>query len=305
MYLEVYPDVVFLLNFFINLILIFLLKKLNKKNGSKIRLILAALAGAGAAAILSCFPWMNYLLKLILMYLATSLLMIIIAFGKLKLIDLLKQWVSLNLITYFLGGFMNAIYYHTNFRLYLLDIGRGNIFSNIPILYILVSAGLIFIIMMFLLWLYRLYQLHKPLIYDVELVLNNHTVKAKGLMDTGNCLYDPLLNKPVMVMDNSLIEQLATPEIKHSLHQARSFMEGKMNEIDEAMDYKTDDLYRFSFIPYRSIGKCGMLLGIRLDKVMIHTGKETICNENVTAAISDNLLTDNRCYQVILHRELL
>lgn len=303
MYLEVYPDVVFFLNSIVDIILIFILKKVNKKNSSIARIILAGAAGASPAVVLSIFPWMNYFLKFVLMYVLASLLMILIAFGKLKAADLLKQWIFLNLITYFFGGFMNAIYYHTNFRLYLLNFGRGSIFSNIPLIYVCTAAGAIGATAVFLLWLFRLYQLHRPLIYDVELVLDDRRVRTRGLMDTGNCLYDPVLCRPVMVMENTLMEKLMTPEMEGCIRQAKSLLEGKTEDMP--WEEQADIGYRLSFIPYRSVGKSGMLLGIRLDKVLIHTDKETICNEKVTAAICDNLLSGNKDYHVILHKGLL
>ncbi|TAH64321.1 MAG: hypothetical protein EWM47_12890 [Anaerolineaceae bacterium] len=304
LYLEVYPDIVFLINFFIDLLLIFLVKKVNKKSSSKLRIVLAAACGATCAAIVSIFPWMNLFIRFVLMYLVASLLMIVIAFGRLKLSDILKQWIVLNLITYFVGGFMSSIYYHTNFRMLLIGMGNGNIFSNISALYVIVSISAITIVTLILLWLLRLYKIHKPLIYDVELVLEDHHIKTRGLMDTGNCLYDPILRKPVMVMENSLIEELLTPSIKQDMEAAISYLEGKSDVMPWNDNY--DEVFRFSFIPYRSIGKTGMLLGIRLDKVMIHTEKESICNEKVIVAICDNRLTGGKeDYHVILHKELL
>ena len=304
MYLEVYPDVVFLINFFVDLVLIFLVKKVNRKNSSKLRIILAATTGGICAAVVSVYPWMNTVIKFLLMYVATSLLMIVIAFGKLKLSDILKQWIVLNLITYFVGGFINSIYYHTNFRMILISIGNKNIISNISSLYIIVVICLITIVTTFALWLLRQYQIHKPLVYDVELVLEERHIRTRGLMDTGNCLFDPTVGKPVMIIDNSLIDELMSPDIKQDMELAMSYLDGKSDETSYPNNY--DNIVRFSFIPYRSIGKTGMLLAIRLDKVMIHTENESICNERVTAAIYDNCLTENKeNYHVILHKELL
>lgn len=304
MYLEVYPDIVFLINFFVDLILIFLVKKVNKKNSSKLRIILAASMGGICAAIVSIFPWMNGVIKFLFMYVAASLLMIVIAFGKLKLSDILKQWIVLNLITYFVGGFMNSIYYHTNFRMILINIGDSNIFSNLSSFYIIVVIFASTIVALFLLWFLRQYRIYRPLVYDVELVLEDRHIRTRGLMDTGNCLYDPTLGKPVMIMENSLIDELLSPKIKHDMEVAMSYLDGKSDDITYLNN--DDNIFRFSFIPYRSIGKTGMLLAIRLDKVMIHTENESICNERVTAAICDNRLTSNReDYHVILHKELL
>lgn len=301
MYLEVYPDIVFLINFTVDLLLVFILKKVSRKSSSLLRMSLAAAIGAGFAVALSIYPWLNYFIKFIVIYVAASLLMILAAFGKLKKAELFKQWVVLNLITYFFGGFMNTIYYHTNLRLYLINIG-SIIISNISLIYVCMAAGAAGLVSLFLLRIYRIYQLRRPLIYDVELVLKDRMVKTRGLMDTGNCLYDPVLSKPVMVIENTLLEQLATPELRQGMEKVRDFLEGKTADYSPEMQ---DNGYRFSFIPYRSVGKCGMLVGIRLDKVLIHTGNETVCNEKVTAAICDNPLSDNKDYHVILHKGLL
>lgn len=304
MYLEVYPDIVFLINFFIDFILIFLVKKVNKKCSSLLRLALAAATG-GICAVIECiFPWMNPIVRFAFMYFASSLLMIIIAFGRLKLSDIVKQWIVLNLITYFVGGFMNSVYYHTNIRLFLINISNRNFFGNLSGLYVIVSVCIITIVTLVIVWVLRLYLIHKPLIYDVELVLKNRHVRTRGLMDTGNCLYDPIHRKPVMVMENSLADKLMTPKIKLDMENAICYLEGKSDDMPLPED--NEQGFRFCFIPYRSVGRSGMLLGIKLDKVMIHTDKESICNEKVTAAICDNRLTCcKRDYHVILHKELL
>lgn len=300
LYIEVYPDIVFLINFFIDLLLIFLLKKVNKKHTSKLRMNLAAMAGAVSAVIIAIFPWMNEIYKFII-YLLVSILMIFIAFGKLSIWDLVKQWIVLNLITYFVGGLMNSIYYHTSLRV-LFIIGIGNVISNVSLVYIALLLVIITIIALIFIWLLRFYQIHKPLIYDVELILKDRRVITKGLMDTGNCLYDPLNKSPVMVIENTLIENLLNDKIKQEMNEAKKYMNGELDEMP--WDYDING-FSFGIIPYRSVGKTGMLLTFKLDKVMIFTGKESICNERVTVAICDNRLTGNDDYHVILHKELL
>ena len=267
-----------------------------------IRMILAAIVGAIFAVIIAIFPWLNKIIKFAIIYVTASLLMIRIAFGKLSTWDIIKQWIVLNLITYFVGGLMNSVYYHTNLRLFLIKIGNGNIFSNIPIIFIIIALVIITLIASFIIWFLRLYKLHRPLIYDVELVLKDKHLQTKGLMDTGNCLYDPITKKPVMVMENTLMDELITSDIKGELDLAKRYLDGEIDDMP--WDYN-DRVFRFSFIPYRSLEKTGMLLGIKLDKVTVFTGKESICNEKVTVAICDNRLTARDDYHVILHKELL
>lgn len=304
MYLEVYPDIVFILNFCFDFILIYLLKLVNRKNSKFLRMTAGAAIGALSAVIVSVFPWMHVLLKFFLVYAAGAVLMIITAFGRLKMTDLLKQFIVLNLITYFVGGLMNSIYYHTNLRLYLVNLGNGIQFSNIKLIFVGVAILTIVVISLFVLKLLRWYQNNAPETYEVDLVLDGRSISTRGLMDTGNCLHDPIYKRPVMVIENSLMDQLLNPEFAKDLEEAKHYLEG--NELDTSQwNIGTESILRLRFIPYRSVGKSGMLLGIKLDKVLIHTGKETICNEKVTAAFCDNRLSTKDEYHVILHKELL
>ncbi|NLZ83404.1 MAG: hypothetical protein GX915_07055, partial [Clostridiales bacterium] len=91
MYLEVYPDIIFIINFFMDLFLLYLLKITNKKSSSLIKLMLASAIGGLSAAILGIFPWLNVVLRFLLMNIVTAVIMIRIAFGKLSLSDMLKQ----------------------------------------------------------------------------------------------------------------------------------------------------------------------------------------------------------------------
>jgi len=305
LYLEVYPDIIFILNFFIDFILLFLLKQVNRKSSNVPRLIAAAAIGAIFAVIISIFPWMNVIFRFVLMNVLAAILMLRIAFGKLKKADLFKQVIVLYLITYFVGGLLNSIYYHTNFRLYLLKVGDTLIFSNISWKFVAIVIMLLVPATLFFLWLLRCYQSNEHETYEVELFLENRSVHTKGLIDTGNCLYDPIFKKPVMVIENSLLEELLSTEFRNDLENAKRYMVDS-NFNTGQWDIGSEHVLRLRFIPYQSIGETqGMMLGLILDKVLIHTGKETICNEKVTAAICDNHLSTKDDYHVILHKKLL
>ncbi|MHB8128656.1 MAG: sigma-E processing peptidase SpoIIGA [Mobilitalea sp.] len=305
MYLEVYPDIIFILNFFIDFILLFLLKRVNRKSSNVPRLIGAAAIGAIFTVVISIFPWMNVIIRFVLMNVIAAILMLRIAFGKLKKTDLFKQVIVLYLITYFVGGLLNSIYYHTNFRLYLLKVGESLTFSNISWKFVIILIMLIVPATLFFLWLLRCYQSNERETYEVELFLENRRVHTKGLIDTGNCLYDPIFKRPVMVIENSLLEELLSTEFRNDLENVKRYMED--NDFNTGQwDIGSEHVLRLRFVPYQSIGKAqGMMLGLMLDKVLIHTGKETICNEKVTAAICDNHLSTKDDYHVILHKELL
>jgi stage II sporulation protein GA (sporulation sigma-E factor processing peptidase) len=304
LYLEVYPDIIFILNFFIDFILLFLLKLVNKKSSSLPKLLIAAAVGGIFAAINGILPWMNAVIRFLLMYVVASILMIRISFGKLQAADLLKQTIVLYLITYFVGGMINSIYYYTGFRMFMVNLGKGMAFSNISWKFVLLMFLIVMPIMLMILWILRWYQRNTLETYDVDLVLFDRCIHTKGLMDSGNCLFDPIYKRPVMVIQDSLLKDLLSSEFCTDIEKAKEYLEGN-NYDTEQWNIRKEHMLRLRFIPYQSIGKAGVLMGINLDKVMIHTGKETICNEKVTAAISDNLLSLNNKYQVILHKGLL
>lgn len=304
MYLEVYPDIIFILNLIFDIILLYLLKKINRKNSKNHRIILGAIIGAISAVIAGIFPYMSVVLKILILNIVGATLMIIIAFGPLKLFDLIKQYVVLNLITYFVGGLMNSVYYHTDLRLLLMTMGNGIVFSNISWIFVIAAIIIIAPAALLALRLHRYFQNDAPETYEVELILEDRSITTKGLMDTGNCLYDPIYKRPVMVLENSLMSELLSPEFYKDLEEARHYLEN--NNLDTTQwSVGAETLLRLRFIPYRSVGKSGMLLGIKLDKVLIHTEKETICNEKVTVAFCDNQLSSKEDYHVILHKALL
>lgn len=304
MYLEVYPDIIFVLNFILDFLLILLLKKVNRKSSKFLRMVGAAAIGGIIAAITGCFLWMNPFLRFLLMYVLAAALMVMIAFGRLKWLDLLRQILSLYLITYFVGGFINSLLYYTNLKLLLVQIGNGIIFSNISWKIIMIAVLILTPLILLIFKLFYWYKNHMPQLFDLELVMEKTKILTKGLLDTGNCLFDPIQKKPVMVMENSLLEKLLTQGFLQELEEVKSYLH--KDDFDVTKLNMTDEhLLRLKFIPYRTVDKNGLMLGLVLDQVLIHTGKETIHHEKVIAAICDNRLSGKDSYHVILHKGLV
>lgn len=305
MYLEVYPDIVFILNFFIDFLLLFLLKKVNRKASNCLRMIFAAAIGALFAALICIFPWVNRIIQFLLLNFAASYLMLRVAFGRLHRLDMLKQIISLYLITYFLGGFINSIYYYTDFRIYLIKIGKVLSLSNLSVKFIFAILLPIILVSLFIIGQIRNHQSVDRKTYEVELVIDQKRISVNGLVDTGNCLYDPVFKKPVIVVEHSVIGRLLSKEFLDDLERVQSYLKN-MDCDQKDWNIAEDHLLRIRYIPYKSIGKTqGMMLGLVMDQVLIHKGKETICNEKVTVAICHNQLSTKEEYHAILHQQLL
>jgi stage II sporulation protein GA (sporulation sigma-E factor processing peptidase) len=304
------------------LILLILVKAVNRKRSGLLRLCCAAMIGGISAVLISLIPWVNsmtdifpsvFIIKVVstLVKIIAMPLMLVVAFGKMKWTDLVKQGISFCLIIYIVGGLMNSIYYNTNLKLSLLKLGDTMILSSISWSFVTITMMFIVLLAIGLLLLWRFYRQKEKDIYDVELLLEGRSFKTKGLFDTGNCLYDPLYHRPVIVIEHSVIEELLSKEFLDEFENTKKYLSGTQMEEEVASSLEQSEtmkklLLRLRIIPYSSIGKMqGMMFGLMLDQLVIHTGKETFCCNKITAAISDNSLSPKDEYHVILHKELL
>ncbi|SHJ95203.1 sigma-E processing peptidase SpoIIGA [Anaerocolumna jejuensis DSM 15929] len=202
MYLEVYVDVIFIINFIMDFLLLITVKKILRYASSLLRLCLGAVTGAIGACLFAVTPEVNRLVRFLLAYLLLSYLMIIITFGKRFWRERVKALVLLYISTFFLGGLLNSLYSYTSFGFYLMKNQ-----SYLYLLFIFVSALAAMII--FIRFLRKLKRKGSEF-YQTELIFNGKTVRAVGFMDTGNCLRDPYFGKPVIVTEYTVIEPLLT-----------------------------------------------------------------------------------------------
>ncbi len=315
MYLEIYPDVVFVLNLIVDFMLLLLVKIIVHKKCSVLRLLSAAVIGGATAAFINLLPWFNDILKgnaittllrvIGFLIKPVSLVwMIRAAFGKMKGIELTRYSIIFFLITCFAGGFLNSIYYHTRLRLTLIQLDYSVIFSNLPMGYIVLTFLGFIPAAVLLVRLRKKYLGSKKDIYDIELICEGKSVRAKGFLDTGNCLFDPISRKPVIIVEQQVMEQLIPPEC----HQLLQASEAQNLQYNSPVSSELPDNYilRFHLIPYQSIGKDqGIMPGIVMDRMQIKVGEETCCQERVTAAVYNHTLSSGGDYQVILHKGLL
>lgn len=304
MYYEIYLDIIFIINFIFDLILLFLLQIINGKKSKFGRMICAAAIGGLMATIVTIFPGINVVIRFMLIYIVSSILMIKIAFGRMNIRELIIQMIILYVMTYFVGGLISSIYHNTNLRLHLSRISNGIKVSDISWTYIVIITSLIIPVILFIIWFLRGYYKRNPEIYKIELIMGEKNVKTNGMLDTGNCLYDPVFNKPVIIVEFSQINQLLSDELIKDLKWATEHLKGDKSITDQ-WDLVSESAARLRFIPYQSIGKKGLLPGIRLDKIVIYRGKDIITRENVIAGIFDDKLSTKDDYHVILHKELL
>ena len=190
--MKVYLDLVFLLNFTFDFLLLLAVSLLLKRKASIKRLFLGALIGSTSLIVL--FIKLNSIL-LFLFKVFLSVLMILGAFGYHDKAYFFKNFIYLYFVSIFLGGGM---------YLFNLQFNNKNNGLSISFLALIVLDPL-------LLYYYvdelKKLPFHNHVHHEITLYLtNNKTLSLKAYLDTGNQLYDPYQHRPILLVSSKKIK---------------------------------------------------------------------------------------------------
>ena len=178
----IYVDIVFLLNIFLDSILLMAVSVVLTRNVKFKRIILGSLIGGGSTFLLfiNISSIISLFLKLIL-----GLMMVISTFGYRNMRYTLNNLFYLYTLSFSVGGVM-----------YLLM--ENNIYN-----YFVLGFGFIVVLIIYLKQ-YRHYQDNYVNYYNVEIYIKNKKIMLTGFLDTGNKLYDNYKHRPVIIIDKKI-----------------------------------------------------------------------------------------------------
>lgn len=199
--MKLYLDLLFLLNFSFDAILLLCTSYILKRNVSFKRILLGAFVGALSIFIL--FFKINNI-QLFFIKIMISILMNFATFSYRNIKYTIKNIIFLYIVSIFLGGALYLINIEHSYK------HEGIIFYHNPF-----SINIIILIIITPLILYIYIKQLKSLktdytnYYKVDLILkNNKKIKLVGFLDTGNKLVDPYLKRPIIVVDENKIKNL-------------------------------------------------------------------------------------------------
>lgn len=195
MYYELYIDVLFLVNFMMDYLLLLIVKRILKCSATHGNICIGSLAGSFMTCVVIAAPFENTLIKFILFHFVISLLMLKIGLGLSSLEETLRGFVTLYISGFLLGGILT--YLHQYVR-------TGSLFFGIAVLgYQLAQWVWSFIVCL------QRFSCHRC---RVTLYFGGaaHTVDA--IIDTGNSLRDPVTGKPVCVVEKNEIYKIVREE---------------------------------------------------------------------------------------------
>lgn len=265
----IYLDTLFLVNFIFDYILLLCTARVS---GTEIRrlYILAAATLGGLYACLCALR--NGWIQHPIIQSCCSIMLCILSFGNKK--SLLRCTVVFLAISAMLGGILSAVSVNIHNVLFFPVDFKATV--------------LIFAVVYIVLYIFfrKFPQLQQKEYHNIVITINNQTIKCKAIRDTGNELYDPITNLPVLVCDASTLQPLF-PDVLLSMDDPfRLFM-----EINQSKGWEN----KMKLIPYRTISESGILLGFKPDSIRIdHT------EEHYIVAIAPTQLRASDTCQAIL-----
>ena len=231
----VYIDVLFILDFIIDYLILYAVAKISGTVIRRWKLIMAASLGAGFS-ILSLF-WSGFVSLLLMLTVAYIMVGISFGFGRWK-----------NLLIFFgvsaaFGGMVFAINYITDGTL------------TISLKTLAISSAVSYLILLFAFRKSASGTTKKEYI-QIKIEHRGKAVSFLALVDSGNSLVDPLTNTPVLIAELYVLRTLFENE------------EYKMLCTDRAEDIILQGAGKFRPIPYKTVGGGGILPAFSPDKAI-------------------------------------
>ncbi|WP_420491083.1 sigma-E processing peptidase SpoIIGA [Neobacillus vireti] len=297
-----YLDVIWALNLLFDSLLLYLTAIFLKRRIQLWRIIAGGFIGS--LIILLSFTPLNAYTSHPISKLICSMFMVLIAFGFKRLTFFFKALMTLYVSTFLIGGAIMGAHYFIQSD---LELSVKVLASSVkgygdPISWLFVLIGFP------LAWHFarknvesmEMTKIQFEQIVDVELHIDNETLHFKGLVDSGNQLYDPLSKLPVMFV--SVKDQVeAVPESVSKLAAAdpEQFIMG-------SHDISHEWQHRLRIIPYKVVGQEHQLIvAIKPDLILIeHNGVQYLCEKGLVSFTMQQLSAED-AFQCIVHPKML
>ena len=240
----IYLDTLFFVNFVCDYILLLCTARVGGAIIHRWRLIIASVLGGLYACVCCCpiAPWLDHpLLKF-----CFSILLCAIAFNKES--PFVRCTVIFMCVSFIAGGFLSA-----------LTMSNNNI-QYIPLHF--KSVFLAFAIMYFVLSLFfrNIPKFKDREYHSISVTLHDQNICFRGLHDSGNELFDPITNRPVLICQAKLL---------HPLFPNTSIWEEDVYKQFTIMSRPDQYQGKMRLIPCQTITGSGILLGFQADSVSI------------------------------------
>ncbi|MCH1623866.1 sigma-E processing peptidase SpoIIGA [Fredinandcohnia quinoae] len=297
----IYLDVIWLLNFCFDALLLLLTAIILKRKVNKWRILVSSFIGS-LLVLLMVSPFAEYSSHPFVKFLF-SLAIIGVAFGYKRFRFFIQGLLTFYFTTFMLGGGMIGVHYFFEFEMAFLDgtlVTNSSSFGN-PISWGFVMIGFPIV------WYFSKNRLNdietKKIFYDqivkVMIEIEDVTLNVKGLVDNGNQLLDPITRSPVMILDVNKYENFFP---KMVIEQSKNIELITDNLSDTTHNWEN----RLRLIPYRGVGQeHQFLLAIKPDRITIYQERETVEVKKALLALNHTILSTDDEYDCIIHPNMI
>lgn len=223
-------------------------------------------------------------------------------FGYKRFRFFLNGVMTLYLVTFLAGGALIGVHYFIQFDFHLA--------SNVAIrsiqgfgdpiswLFVLLGFPLAWHFSKTTIGNIEITKIQYDQIVDVSIKIDDVFMKFKGLIDSGNGLYDPISKMPVMFV--SLKKMVDIPEaISILANEAESIISGE-ERLPSEWEFK------LRIIPYKVVGQDHQLIiAVKPDEIIIDNGKEALQVEKGLVSFTFQQLSSDDAFECIVHPKML
>jgi stage II sporulation protein GA (sporulation sigma-E factor processing peptidase) len=295
--LSIYLDAVWFLNLCFDGLLLMLTAVMLKRKLIFWRI--AAGAFIGSLIVLLMFTPFSEIVAHPITKIIFSVCMVIIAFGFKRFRFFLQGLLCFYFSAFIVGGGLIGLHYFIKSNIFLSEFGLLTVSSGLgdPVSWLFVIIGFPVI------WYFarnrvediELKKIQYDQIVEVTIEIEGNLLQLRGLVDSGNHLYDPISKTPVMVLDMKKADHMLPP----------SLIEAAKN-LDQLSFDQLEWENRIRIIPYRGVGLSHQfLLALKPDKIMIHTGSESIQAKKALIALNTESISSDDLYDCLLHPKMI
>jgi stage II sporulation protein GA (sporulation sigma-E factor processing peptidase) len=235
--------------------------------------------------------------------LAFSILMVLIVFGFKKLRSFLKCLMAFYMMTFLIGGALIGTHYFIQFD---FDLSTSVALASIkgfgdPLSWLFVLLGFP------LAWHFsksnlegiEMAKIQYDQIVDVFVEFHGVNIQLKGLVDSGNQLYDPISRRPVMIVSIESLPDEFPEEIKRVAENPDLILTG---EVTMPAEFES----RIKIIPCKVVGQeHQLIIALKPELLKIQSEKETFIVEKALISFTAQKLSSDDNFDCIVHPKML
>ncbi len=297
-----YLDIIWLLNFLFDSLLLFLTAIILKRDIVLWRILMGGFIGS-SIIILSITPY-NATFSHPFMKLVFSITMVLAVFGYKRIKFFLTGLMTFYLTTFLIGGSLIGIHYFIQFD---MNLSTSLFLANVkgfgdPISWLFVVLGFP------LAWHFsrknferiEVTKIQYDQLVEVEIEFEENRYTLKGLVDSGNQLYDPITKLPVMFVSIKQIMNELPQELKMIAEDAEAVIMG-----EKSVDSKWENKMRI--IPYKVMGKeHQLIIAFKPDRLIIkQNNRDVMLVEKGLVSLTTQQLSSDDSFQCIVHPKMV